>query len=46
MKQEMLNFELVEWELQACHEHGARTISCVSTAFKCATSQAPLKKDS
>lgn len=28
MKQEMLNFELVEWELQACHERGARKISC------------------
>lgn len=46
MKQEMLNFELVEWELQACHERGARKISCVPTGFKRATSQAPLKKDS
>ena len=45
MKQEMLNFELVEWELQACHEHRARTISCVPTGLKHATSQAPLKKD-
>ena len=39
----MLNFEL-EWELQACHEHGARKISCVPTGFKRGTSQTPLKE--